>query len=201
MIIYGARNKQLAKENIMEKCPHCQAQNSIDMHVFQKYAHIFWVPVFPAGKKGVSQCDNCKQVLTTKQMPAALKLDYENLKAQTKTPLWMWSGTLLIGLLICSIAYGEAVKGSNSKKYIQHVQANDLLEVKTSESHYTFYKVNKVAGDSVFLQANKQEVFMESGIDKLGTDSTAFDEELYGLTTKQLKEKFEKEEILNVLRK
>jgi len=91
MIIYGIRNKELIKEHITDKYPNCGTQNSIDMHVFQKYAHVFWTPFFPLGKTGVSQCDHCKQVLKLKEMPSSLTNVYENLKSQTKTPIWTFT--------------------------------------------------------------------------------------------------------------
>ena len=100
MIVYGSKAKLLAKETLFEKCPHCGKPNSVEMHVFQRYAHIFWIPFFPIGKTGASQCAHCKQLLKLKEMPPDLRLAYDNLKAQTKTPIWTWSAAAIIGVLI-----------------------------------------------------------------------------------------------------
>jgi hypothetical protein len=69
------------------------------MHLFQRYAHVFWIPLFPIGKTGVSQCSHCKQILKLKEMPFALRLSYENMKSQTTTPFWVFSGSAVIAVI------------------------------------------------------------------------------------------------------
>jgi hypothetical protein len=100
MIIYGSKASQLAKEAIAESCPHCQKSNNVEMYVFQRYAHVFWIPFFPIGKTGVSQCAHCKQTLKLKEMPSSLKLAYENVAAQNKTPYWTFVGVAIVAILI-----------------------------------------------------------------------------------------------------
>ena len=198
MIIYGSRSKQLAKEILIEKCPHCGTQNSIDMHVFQKYAHVFWIPLFPLGKQGVSQCDHCKQVLKSSQMPSSLLTSYENLKATTRTPFWMWIGLALLGFLFVSIAMDEKEKTDHSKTYIKDLKVNDILQSKVEEG-YTRYKVKGVKGDSVFIVQNKYFV-PTSRFDKLSNSDANFYEEGEAVSKKELEEKFNKKEILDVIR-
>ena len=100
MIIYGWRATQVANESIAESCPSCKNQNALQMFVFQRYAHIFWIPMFPIGKSGASQCGHCKQVLKSKQMPADVKLAYENVAAQAKIPYWTFAGLAIIAVLV-----------------------------------------------------------------------------------------------------
>lgn len=100
MIIYGTKSTKLVVEPIGNQCLNCQTNHIIDIHVFQKYAHLFWLPLFPIGKTGASQCNHCKQVLRQKDMPASLKLSFYNIKAKTKTPIWTWTGLALILLFI-----------------------------------------------------------------------------------------------------
>lgn len=96
MIIYGSKAKEVASETVSDKCQNCGAQDKIELHVFQKYAHIFWIPLFPTGKTGVSQCHHCKQVLKLKEMPASLRTSYNTIRAKGKTPAWMFSGLAII---------------------------------------------------------------------------------------------------------
>ena len=70
MIFYGTRAKVLATEIITDKCTNCGTQGSVEMHIVQQYAHVFWIPMFATVKKGVSQCSHCKQVLKYKEMPS-----------------------------------------------------------------------------------------------------------------------------------
>ena len=100
MIFYGTIAKVLATEIITDKCPNCGTQGSVEMHIAQQYAHVFWIPIFATIKKGVSQCGHCKQVLKYKEMPSNLQTDYNNLKSLAKTPIWMFSGLAILAVLI-----------------------------------------------------------------------------------------------------
>jgi zinc-ribbon family len=164
MIIYGTKAKEIAKEILTDKCQNCGKQNSIDMHVFQKYAHVFWIPFFPIGKTGISQCDHCKQVLKLKEMPASLKISYDNLKAQSKSPFWMFSGLALVAVLITIGIVSDKQKDQKNAKLILAPQAGDIFEIKLPTNQYTLYKVAEVSNDSVYLQINNYETNKISGL-------------------------------------
>jgi len=83
MIIYGTGVKQIKAARLNSVfCPNCGAEGSVIMHVFSRYAHVFWIPLFSLGKRGISECQHCKQALNVKEMPADLKAAYEYLKTQ-----------------------------------------------------------------------------------------------------------------------
>ena len=126
MVIYGTKATQLAKETVTEKCQNCGTQNSIEIYVFQKYAHIFWIPLFPTGKTAVSECSHCKQVLKQKEMPAALKASYDNIKVQSKTPIWTFSGLALLAVLISFGVYSDNQNSARNAKLILEPQAGDI---------------------------------------------------------------------------
>lgn len=71
----------------------------MNVYVFQRYAHIFWIPFVPIGKTGASQCSHCKQVLKLKQMPGPLRLAYDNVALRTKIPFWTFIGAGLVALV------------------------------------------------------------------------------------------------------
>jgi len=100
MIIFGRRTILLLTQYILGTCHYCSNRDTLQMNIFQRYLHIFWIPVVPIGKTGVSQCAHCKQVLTMSQMPDDLKLSYDNLKLEAKTPWWAFSGLFLIGVFV-----------------------------------------------------------------------------------------------------
>lgn len=200
MIIYGTRSKELAHQNLAVPCPHCGTPNNTEMHVFQRYAHVFWIPFIALNKTGVSQCNHCKQALRTKEMPPALKNEYETLKAQTKTPLWMFTGAALLAVLIASIIIDENKKSAATAEYIKHVQPNDLLETKVEEG-YTYLKVVAVKGDTVYIKGNKEAVSLESGLHKLGTGESSFSDEELSTTQENLLAQYKEKKILNVVRR
>lgn len=67
MIFYGTKSTQIGTESLFDKCSNCGTQNSLEMVVFQKYAHVYWIPFFPLGRTGATQCSNCKQVVQNKK--------------------------------------------------------------------------------------------------------------------------------------
>jgi hypothetical protein len=174
--------------------------NSTDLHVFQKYAHLFWIPLFPIGKTGVTQCDHCKKVYTVNEMPSSIRQAYESLKKQTKTPIWTYIGGAIFGFYIVLSVFSDFEKKENSAKYIKNLFPNDILETKTIEGHYTYIKVQNVMGDSIDLRENKQEVLFESALDKSSFSETSFRDELYRVSVKTILKKFEEGTILNVIR-
>jgi hypothetical protein len=198
VVIYGSKATQLAKEIVTEKCPNCGTQNSIEMYVFQKYAHIFWIPLFPTGKTAVSECSHCKQVLKQKEMPASLKASYDNLKAQSKTPIWTFSGLALLAILISFGVYTDKQNDARNAKLILEPKSGDIFEIKTEDNNYTLYKVESVAGDSVLLAANNFETNKKSGLRDL--KEKGFSSELYSYHKNELKTMLESGEIMDIER-
>lgn len=198
MIIYGTRGKLIKSEMIAEPCANCNNANSIEMNVFQRWAHIFWIPFFPIGKTGVSQCMHCKQVLTLKQMPEMLRISYSNLKSQAKTPIWTFSGLLLLAIIIVAVIITGKQKDERVKAMISALKANDVLEIKLDDGNYTLAKVSRVKGDSVFIVVNKFQTDKASGIDKLKKEAYDAQEEV--LTVEALKSMNAKNQILDIER-
>jgi len=201
MLIYGTRSKQLAKEILIEKCQNCGKQNNIEMHVFQKYAHVFWIPFFPMGKTGVSQCDHCKQVLKLKEMPPSVKASYDNLKAQTKAPVWMFSGLALLAVLITIVVISDRKNDEKNAKLVLAPQKGDIFEIKTKDDQYTLYKVDQVNGDSVFVRVNNYETNKATGLAELKRKGdNDYTEEVLPLAKTELKEMLDKGEIIDIER-
>ena len=202
MIIYGSKGKELAKETLADKCPHCGTSHSVTMYIFQRYGHVFWIPFFPLEKKVFTQCDNCKQVLQPGQMPTYFRPYYENLKSRSKAPLWMFSGLLLVGLGIVFGVVSENMKSRKVAQLIRSPQAGDVLEVKTNSEHYTLFKIDGVQGDSVFIHFNNYETDLESGMDQIrDKGDTAFSQEISSMSKADLQKMEEKGQVLDIDRK
>ena len=87
MIVFGTRAAHI--KSVLSKqavCPNCNEKGSIIISVFRKHAHIFWIPMFPIGKRGISQCQNCKNVLSTKEMPDSIRNKYKASRRKQRTP-------------------------------------------------------------------------------------------------------------------
>ncbi|MBJ2174832.1 hypothetical protein JBL43_11330 [Aureibaculum sp. A20] len=97
MIFYGSKSKHLKTERVTgPTCQYCKNQAPINITIFGKYAHLYWIPFFPLGKTGVSECTHCKKTLAPKEMDTSLKRKYDEINSFIKTPFWFWSGIILI---------------------------------------------------------------------------------------------------------
>jgi len=202
MIIYGSRTTHLLTEQTQEPCANCKTANSIIVSIFQKYAHVFWIPFFPIGKTGVSQCSHCKQTFTLKQMPPILNNAYYRIAAKTKTPVWTFAGIFLIVVLGIGVSIHNHFRIEEEKEYIASPKAGDIYDVQTGVGRYTIYKVEKVAGDSVYFRPNKYEIDKMTGVSKLMKEkSNEYSDELLVTTKAKIKELYDKRNIYGVHRK
>ncbi len=201
MIIYGKKSTQLVKEHLTDKCSNCGTQNSIDLYLFQNYAHVFWIPFFATGKSAVSECSHCKQVLKQKEMPVDLLEQVRDLKRQYKTPVWTFSGLGLFALLIVVLVINDKNKSKKNIALLAASKVGDVLQIRTKEKQYTLYKIDEVATDSVFLRYNNYECNKISGLAdiKLKGD-TAYSEDLLGYSKTELKKMLMDGEIIDIER-
>jgi len=203
MIVYGRRATLVKTEHLFEPCPNCRTTNSIQLSVLQRYAHVFWIPIFPIGKTGVSVCSNCRQVLKRDQMPATLRMSYDNLKTQAKIPIWHFAGTFLIVLGVIAVVISEKKTAQKVGKLILSPKQNDVFQIKLKDDAYTLYKVKEVKGDTVYFFANKYETSQETGLDDLANKGdTSFDHSTtYGFSKQMLVDMNKKDEIIDIDRK
>ena len=202
MIIYGTGKKKLLSETVMEKCPNCGNQFCIDVIIYQKWFHVFWIPIVPNGKTGVSQCSKCNQVLTPYHMAPNIKVTYDHLLKQAKAPIWTYSGIALIFVLIAFFTINDFMNDAKNKKLVLEPQKGDILEVKTGDNLYTLYKVDKVEGDSVFILFNNYETNKSTGLNDLkrkGED--AYSPVIFSFSKKDLQAMYKKGKILDIERK
>ena len=199
MIFYGSKGVHLHSEQVSGiKCSNCEQQTTHNISIFGRYAHVYWIPFFPLGKKGVSECTNCKVTLAPKEMNDQLKLAYSNVNVNAKSPLWYWSGLGIIALIIGIISYTSSQHKKDAVVYINNPKAGDVYEYKPT-NYYSLLKVASVSEDSVFVIANEYEMEMQSGLYKIDKVSN-FTAEPYGISRKRIKELFESKEILDVNR-
>ncbi|SEO84086.1 hypothetical protein [Mucilaginibacter sp. OK283] len=198
MIIYGTKATLRKTDFIADACPACGAGNVMQMNVFQRYAHVYWIPFFPIGKTGVSQCTNCKQVLKFDQMTPSLKMSYYNIKKHTAIPVWTFSGVFIIALIAVGVTISSRQTAKKVSSMITSLKKDDILQIKLKDNAYTLIKVNRVVGDSIYCVANKYQTNLESDIDNL--KSKEFETEEDGISTADLKLMDKKEQILDVER-
>ena len=202
MIIYGTNSKQLAQEILATTCPNCGSQDSIYMYVFQKYAHVFWIPFFPMKKIGISQCTRCSQVLKLEDMPSSLTSAYHVLKSKTRIPFWTFSGLVIMAVLIVFIRINEKNNDKKKAQYILAPQRGDIFEIKTNSNTYTIFRVEQVSSDSVFVRFCNYETDRSTGIANLKRDhGYDYSPEIFGISKTQMNEKYRQGIIIDIERR
>lgn len=170
MIIYGTKATPIAAENINDKCASCGTENSVQMIVFQKYAHVFWIPWFPIGKMGVMHCSHCQQVLQRKEFSRHQGSVYGNLKSKSKTPIWTFFGLAVMAVLVAWASIRDAIrdgrKNERNTKLISAPKKGDIYNIRAGD-RYTLYKVDSMAGDTVFVLYNQYETNKTDGLAEL----------------------------------
>lgn len=167
MIIFGTRGKVLKSKNTTSyDCENCNSKNTVTFSFIARYFHIFWIPIFPTSKKGISQCSHCKQVLYANEMSTEMKQDYASAAANAKRPITHYFGLFIIGLLFIFISFSVYKNSLNEAKYLGNPQVDDVYKIEKNGS-YTLYKVSEIKGDSLIFATHKMVVKKYLGLSEL----------------------------------
>ncbi len=202
MIIFGLRSGTFkAVAAPVGYCNYCQSHATVQFYFSKRYFHIFWVPVFPIGTTGISECTHCKRSLRREQMGPAAQNGYGEARRELKTSPKYFAGLILVALFVGAAAIAGFVDFSNSKTYIRDPLAGDIYEVKEN-GIYTLYRVKAVSGDSVHLDAHLYEAPDLKEFRALRRDySDNYSDERFALSRKQLWAMFDDRRIRSVKRK
>lgn len=168
MLIFGSAGKEIARGKTRVACTNCQQQNSINMYIVQRYIHIYWIPFCPAlNKEAISECTNCKEVLKKKQFPETYKNGYQDIKSNTKIPIWMFTGLGIVALILVGVFISSIQNDSENAELVLAPKKGDIYEIELSDKNYTLYKVDKVEGNAVYMFENEYSTNQASGVQKL----------------------------------
>ncbi len=198
MIVYGWNSSHLKSEHLKEvACPHCQNTDGISISVFGKYAHIFWIPTFPIGKEGVSECQHCKHTMKEKEMPDNFKHAFKAFKSTLKTPVWHFSGLMVVALIVGWFMWSGSQNDKENLTFIDAPLSGDVYHLKTETGNYTTAKVVAVEDDSVYVVFNKFEINKSSQVESLDEPDN-YEPEEYSITKEDLLQLLEDGEITDV---
>ena len=137
------------------------------MHVLQKYAHAIFIPAFPIGKKAISVCGHCKQVLEGKELSPSAQMVYQSARSQFKPPVWMWSGLIVFALLIPWAIWQSDRHNKEVLARLNDPKVGDLYEIKLGNRSYSLYQVEEISGDSVYVSLFNYETNKTRGLSEL----------------------------------
>ena len=175
MIIYGWKATHIKSQTAPNlTCTNCNEKGKTFFSVFSKHVHIFWIPLFPYGKTGASQCDHCQLTMEKKQMPPEYRQEYERLRSEASTPVWKYAGLIIIAAIALYLYIDSGQRSDQNKDYIANPVKNDVYRMKTDGGNFTTMKVDSVSTDSVYVLLNEYEVTKRSGIYKVDKEENYY---------------------------
>jgi hypothetical protein len=145
MIFFGARASNIGNFDVSNSdCSYCEVGNTQRISVFGKYAHIFWVPVFPIGKKAVAECTHCKRTIEQKEFSPELKKLYQENKKNAKRPFWHWLGLGVFGLLVALITLIGITAEEDPRSDFLNADEALMVSSPTMESDSISFKIKQI---------------------------------------------------------
>jgi zinc-ribbon family len=203
MVFYGTKATNLKNGQIINiDCPSCETNATYKYSVFGKYAHIYWIPIFPISKITVAECNSCKKTYEFKELSESIKTKFqrEKEKSPVKFPVWMFSGLFVITALVGFGVYTSNETDKNEAEFVKNPKVGDVYSIKVSDAHFTCARVDKVDKDSIYLTDNDYETDKSTGIDAIDV-SKNYTTEKEVLTKKEIQDAFKKEKIFAITRK
>ena len=99
-------------------CVNCGTPGALSEVVSSRYAHFFWIPLFPFSKRALTVCAHCKQALDESQWPATYRPAAFAAKQLSRAPLTNYIGLLLLAIPVAFVLLGGVFTlfGGNSAK-------------------------------------------------------------------------------------
>jgi len=168
MIIFGSRAKLLEGGKMVGgACPSCHKSNSLVCSVISKYAHLFWIPLFPMGKKGVVECKHCKLVEEEKDLPDELKEQCKLAKSEFSTPLWQFTGLAILVVFFTIGGIGSSMDNKKDLEYVANPAVGDVYRYKDKDGTYSTWKVAGITQETVAVLDNIYGISTMSGISEI----------------------------------
>ncbi|MGB4774847.1 MAG: hypothetical protein WBP45_06730 [Daejeonella sp.] len=98
MIIFGLSSEKQVEhfELIGSSCPSCSKAESLRAIGFIRYAHVWYIPMFPGGKRAVAICSHCQYCMQGREIPANIASQLQQCREEIKYPWYYWSGLMVI---------------------------------------------------------------------------------------------------------
>jgi hypothetical protein len=156
MIIFGGRSKDLDMVYLEDGvCSVCGAHGAT-LTISQPYFHIYFIPMFPVGKRMQAKCSACSHIYGAADFTPELQADADAARRRTRSAPVVFAGLAVIVAVIIWVAVDKQVTSYNSKEYLASPLRDDLIVLPVSPDprfKYEIFRVDGVEHDSVFLSA------------------------------------------------
>ncbi|MEZ4911193.1 MAG: hypothetical protein R2774_10070 [Saprospiraceae bacterium] len=155
MIIFGSKATNIGNFDVANsKCEYCQNDSTQRISVFGKYAHIFWIPIFPIGKKAVAECTHCKRTIDQKDFSIKLSQLYQENKSKAKRPFWHWLGLGIVGSLFALITIIGITAEEDPRSKMLNSDLSMMSSSPTMESDSISFKIKQLFDQVVTEEIN-----------------------------------------------
>ena len=128
------------------KCDNCNDFGQ-RFSVYQDYFHLFFIPMFPLGKKTIqSTCLKCNDGFNEEKKNHYLSV--------TRTPIYLYTGLILLACLIISLVISIRNDQKQTAEYVANPMINDVYLMREGEGKertYYFLKIKNIDSDTVEL--------------------------------------------------
>jgi len=167
------------------KCDNCGSEGQ-RFSVYQDYAHLFFIPLFPLGKKTIqSVCLKCNDRFNEEKKDHYLSI--------TRTPIYLYTGLILFAVMIISIVIGIKNDQKQKAAYVANPMINDVYLIREKEDKsntYYFVKIKNIDADTVELFHSYFEY--NRFISNMSDSDYFVNDEVYKVTKSDLKDYLEK---------
>lgn len=161
MILFGTKKKEIKSGRISNiVCHYCSENVTMNYSVETSYFHLYWIPIFPYKKRTYADCTECDTLFEYKHFSEQLKnkLNRENELKPSKNPVWMYSGLLILGVIIPLAFFQSSRADSKKDNYVNNPKVGDVYYLNSLPSKYTTMKIAAVEKDSVHFILNDTSV-------------------------------------------
>jgi hypothetical protein len=125
MLRVGVRGKAIwtGSEPVALPCASC-GRRLLRAVVVQRYAHVFWIPFCPLGKREFFECSHCKR--TASPEGAALEPVLRSARRSARTPRRYFFGSALLAALVAYGAVFGWIRGRRERGWIADPAVGDL---------------------------------------------------------------------------
>ena len=144
-IFYGRRASRIKAYRVADvTCSACGQEAPQDVHVFGKYAHLYWIPLFPFGKATVAECSNCLKTREQADFEPELGAAVSQANASASHPVWHWSGAGIVAIVLAWIGISSALYEPDPREALlaedRRIVAVDPAATNPSDSTAAFLK-------------------------------------------------------------
>lgn len=202
MVLIGTRDSKIKNGKIVDfNCPKCESKTSILYSIYSRYIHITLIPIFPVDKIIDTQCNNCKEIFEYDDLPENIKTKLQNEKENNnlKTPIWTFSGLIVLAGFITFWIYTYIQTNDKTKVFIQNPTFGDVYNLKFSNGYYSTMRIDKVTRDSVYVTQNDYNAYMPYEVDEINKPENYTNRKV-NYSKKDLLDLHQKEEIFSITR-